>query len=352
MRATEVVRESVLNVVFMGWLSALIIALGGVLSLAAILTEGSEVGGILDRERARIQQGANALQITPATDESLLSAKRCEELNRVVGVRSAGGIVSTSTVEGLTSDSSGILLQATQGAVPVLFPNIRTVPPGHLLATPALADANGWIDGGPATAIAHDNRLVFDVSVLTAPRAESYGSALIDVVVPAGDVPLCLVESDNGALQGVTDVVTDWFGSTAVALAPMALQDSTYTPQQQLQSRMTVWLPAFSGLGLALFVVFFWKFRERDFALYALHGVRRPRLLLMLVTEWTIMTALPASMGALGGLLLLRQHLEASVVLEALGYAYASVLIGASVALPAGVWLLSGARAHDRIRGG
>lgn len=285
-----------------------------------------------------------------------LSATRCESLNGMDGVVSAGGL-SEGPIVRLRS-APGTLLQT------------GSLTPGALLAiapTSALplGDA-GWLIGESASSelkagvgfIVDDGRDRLPVVAIASvsARDDAIGRWLLEVRPPIGQVDECWVEFERASHAAGRDVLAAWFDratdleiATAQDPGPLAID-----PAAAFRSRpeQFAWLPG--GFAIALISAVVIVARRRELALYRALGVPRPGLALLVGGEVSIATAIGLVVAislATAWSAAADPTLSASQILIAIGTTSSAALLGA-LAIPVIVALATAASIADAIKQG
>lgn len=266
---------------------------------------GFEVSEIVRDADQAIAAGTNMMSLT-AEDRAPLSASRCDELNNVDGVLTAGGIVSRSAAYAATRPNEPLqLIHGTVGAASALWPML-TEPTGT-------AGVLVGADTASLFGLSVGSRLMLSESAGTSPsvsvlvdqvagktvRDVTLDGAIFVSVAPTGMITECLVEAQPGARQQVEAVLIGWFrADLKVAVSPYFVSNAPGSlPADELRGRLTQYLPALAFVLLFVSLAGYWFARRSELALYRTLGISRPQLLGMLATEALLLVLIPVNLG-------------------------------------------------------
>lgn len=306
------VGEAVKNLGSTVALSATVAVLSMAIGVAVPTATAIEVGSIERDARRATSAGINVMSVT-VENRGPISAARCEDLGRVSGVLSAGGIVARESISLITRPHEALeLIRATPGAVRVLWPNQRTqASASSVIAGSIVATLHGLGENSIlGYRVARGSEVNYAIVGATAPasaRGERLDNTIVIASAPVGVVTECLVESMPGARDDVLLALEGWFPRDAgVVISPFYLPDSSWSsPDERLETRMSQQFPLLGAVALTAAVLAVWFARRADFALYRHLGMSRRRLLLMQVAEAVMLVILPASLGLTVSLFLL-----------------------------------------------
>lgn len=294
-----IVRETVANLLAHRILSGLLASVGIIAPCLALVLAISEVNGIAAREQELVDRGATVFSIT-AVDREPLSASRCDALNGIGGVIAAGGIVGVESLHALLPDYRFLpLASATPGLARIYWPESAARGTGVTVGAGTASDF-GLVAGSLLAVSGGEDARYLPVADAAAPspRSEAYDLALLEAVAPAGGTYECLVEGRPGAGRDLEAALVGWFPGVPTSIHPyFSLPDTGRTPAAEMRDRLSFWLPlAAAGLVTAALLTW-WMMRRPELALYAVLGLNRNALLLMLVVDWAVLAVLPGSIG-------------------------------------------------------
>jgi hypothetical protein len=315
-----IMREAVANVIAHRLLSAIVVMVGALAPLWAISIGILDTHGISARDQQLTDRGAHVL-VVMTTDGSDLPAARCDELNSVSGVLSAGAVIGADRVDAALPDLRRItVLSATPGLPAIYWPGDPPPRDAGLAAGASVAADLGLVAGAvlPVTGDGGPRDLPIASAPGHSPRAQDNDLVLVQVVPPIGRTTECLVEAAPGAARSVEAALVGWFPGGATSIQPyFSVPETGRNPQQEFGSRLSLWLPIAAGVLVALTVLAWWAVRRAEFALYAVMGLRPPGLALMLLTEWTVLCLLPGCIGVANALGAAAGWLDRTVMIEA-----------------------------------
>jgi hypothetical protein len=350
---TTLVREAIANVVSFRWLTGALAVGVALIAMLSLLASATDVRGIVNRSEEVVRAGVNVMTISPATDGAALSAARCDALQSVSGVRSAGSSWDSRVVTSATDNERWRILTASAGYVAVVWPTADTRESGSLYVGASIARRYGLVDG--ALWKIHDLDGDRTVPVKVMPNTKRFPDmdvAAIETVSPTTENAPCIAEATSGAQRSVTPIVSSWFAPTATKLTAHPTSVGTRSPQAEYTERLTVWAPLTGGAITIILAVGFWKLRERDFALYSINRVSAGSTSVMLLIEATLLLLIPTSIGGLAAAAILGSGLKDPVVLFVFSHDLLVLLTISVIAPVIGVGLLPKATALGRLRAG
>jgi hypothetical protein len=347
-RRVTVAGEALANLRAHRLLTGLVVAVGLVTPAAALALSLTDVHGIVARQEQLVARGSTVFSIT-TTDRTTLPAERCDEANRVSGVRAAGGIVDSEPVHVLLPDYRYVQLLSVTPGLPLVYWPDGTAADGTIAGSVIAADF-GLVPGATLPVSGPEPRdLAIGVTEAAASRSRDYDLVLAQVVTPTGSTYECLVESLPGAQRRVEAVLTGWFPGVPTLVTPyFAPADSGRSPQEELATRLSAWFPVAAALIVAGAVLASWTIRRPEFALYAILGLGRGGLLLMVLVEWAALALLPGSVGLVAGSLVATGGtVEATVAALDIG----RYLVGVAAIPALGLVALTRVSAFDALKG-
>ncbi|QGH68452.1 hypothetical protein [Pseudactinotalea sp. HY158] len=262
------------------------------------------LAGIAAREDVAYWNGRDVLEVV--FNEGRWDVARCEQLNAVTGVASAGAVLDGRNIMIGTEPASRYSIErVTPGYLHVVFPDLEFHGEPGLVAGPLVAERFGLVRGGDiAVREATGLPRVLPVSAVAHPSARADGQArrLFEVMPATGVAAGCLVSPEHGATAQVQALLTDWWPAPARAITfPVEDTGSGRTPQQELGSSWAHlgWLATVPVL--AIFLVLAWS-RRSEIALYRLHRLTRAQALLMHAVTVLFVVLLPWQAGTAVGL--------------------------------------------------
>lgn len=347
-RPATVVGEALANLGAHRLLTVLVVALGVATPAAALALSAADVHGIVGRQDQLVARGSTVFSIT-TTDRTTLPAERCDEANRISGVRASGGVVDSQAIHVQLPDYRYVSLLSVTPGLPLIY-----WPDGErrdgTIAGSVIATDFGLVAGATLPVSAPESRyLAIGVTEAAASRNRDYDLVLAQVVPPLGSTYECLVESVPGAQRRVEAALRGWFPGTPTLVTPyFTPPDTGLSPQQELEGRLSAWFAVAAALIGSGSVLASWMIRRSEFALYAILGLGRRGLLLMLLVEWTALVLVPASVGLVVGAAVTGSGaLEATVA----GLDVARYLAGVTVIPAIGLIALTRVSAFDALKG-
>jgi hypothetical protein len=273
---------------------------------AALLWSGLESTSIVRQHEALKEAGLFVYTVSHV-DGTLLDAARCDQLNTVVGVVSAGGVVGsqTVTVPQLPSNVIEVLL-ATPGLPQVVWPEARAesgsaaVLAGDRLTADLGLTPGSWLS---ASSPSNDRPVELYQVDWVAPesvRFPRYADSVIVVTPPQGGLRTCLIETQPQAYEAVGTVVLGWFPDAAdIVVAPL-LGDSGIgpSPETAFQHRLSRSGPLIGTALLTVLSVVTWLSRRPELALYRLLGLTDAGVVTMVLADVALTVWAPTWVGA------------------------------------------------------
>jgi hypothetical protein len=327
------------------------VALGILVCLATV----TNVAAIAGQQAELVAKGVNVFAVTGQNNDFLSSA-RCEELNAVPGVLSAGGVGTVQSFQTPTlGETQNDLRTLTRGAVAIIWPTHQSPSPSpSIIAGASLGTQLGLTAGSRVTLATNGASRLSKIDAVEppSPRDEQYDHAAVEVVVPPYPIVTCLVEARPGSREAVESLLLGWFASSPKTnVSPYFL--STFvgpTPAEQLNTRYSQWVPLEAGGVLLIVLIATWWGRRSDFALYLLLGARGWRFALIVGAEFTVVGLVPAALGISIGTVAQLGQLHGLVlsmtILDALRFGILTLAIPA-----VGVALLQSQRSLDLLKG-
>lgn len=306
--AGALVREGLLNVVSNRLLSLLLALSCFVGAGGCLLVSGYEVSAIEARFLQLVAKGSAVLAVTAQDGESV-PGERCEALNGVPGVISAGGIVSRSTMRTEGSAFGQVLMvEGTAGLPAIIWPGEPAMRGSAITAGSTLAERSGAQVGAVLPwGLRIDGQFVAPSAIAEpSPRDASFDLAVVIVRAPASPVQQCLVESAPGALDEVSHLLVGWFDGPIETFVSRFYADSSVgaSPQEQFDSRLSRWVPYVAALIIGAGFVITWFARRQEFGLYRMLRASPGSLLTNLATEFIVIGLIPLCGGYLAGLII------------------------------------------------
>jgi hypothetical protein len=349
-----IAREAVANVLAHRLLSAIVVAIAAIVPLCAISIGILDTAAIGARDQQLIDRGSHVFVVT-AVDRAELPAARCDELNSVSGVGSAGAIVDVEQAHARLPDFRYLALASVTPGLPAIYwPRGVTAADAGVTAGASVAEDLGLVPGAllPVAVGGEPRDLPIAVVSEPSPRAQQHDLALVQVVPPAGVTLECLVEARPGAARAVEAALIGWFPGVTTTVTPfLAAPDTGRTPQQEFDARLSLWLPVAAGALVALVVLAWWTIRRAEFALYAVMGLRPAGLALMLAIEWAVLCLLPAAVGITNALGATAGWLGSATVVEATALDVWRYLATITVIPAVGCLAIVRASAFDSLKG-
>lgn len=343
-----IVREALANALAHRLLASILVIISALAPLVALTLTISDVHAIAQRQLQLEARGASVFSVT-ASDRTPISALRCDALGSVTGVRSAGSVVAVDDAHSSLPGGRHVpLLSATPGLATVLWPELLL--DDGVAVGAGIADDLGLV---PGSSIA-TTRGILPVTAVAPPSSRNADHDLLVVqqVAPRGTTRECLVESEPGARDGVEAVLVGWFPGVPTTVVPYFLPpDTGLSPQEELASRLSAWVPlAAAGLA-ALAMIAWWVIRRPEFALYSVLGLGTNGLALMLVAEWAVLCLLPGAIGIVNALVASSASLTIPAVAQVAAADTASYLASIILVPLVGVALLTRVAAVDALKG-
>lgn len=283
---------------------ALVVAVvtGGVIALSL-----SDVAGIAGRYRDQIRGGRFVLVARSAATTGL-DASRCDALNGLGGVRSAGAVLGARSIYPAAAPARPYeLLTVTPGLVRTWFPqDVEPVVAGWV-AGPEAARELGLTDR--STVAVFDSpqikpkgapRPVTVERILApSPRRDEADRDLFQVSPPTGRAPTCYVDVDPASLEAVDQALTAWFASADRVGVTGLLEDRARgrTPEAELDARTSAPAWAAGTAIVTVLTVLLWYGRRDELALYRLLGASRRTVATLLAVEAVATVLVPAVVG-------------------------------------------------------
>lgn len=297
-RTLETARESLKNLASRPVLLILSVVIIAALGFTAMRMTGDEFQRILDYSDQLTERGQHAVTVS-APDG--IPAGRCEALGEIEGINAAGGRVSSNSDQILAPGMEQVRVKSvTPGFISVMWPGL-SARPGLLFGAEA-AERAGVAEGSRvllASDAPNSPQRVGAVLPRTA-RDVDLAQSIIRVVPPTGLVTQCVVDVEPGARIGAIAVITSGLQDLDAHVSPLFAPDPGIpSPQQQLDSRLSLYLPAAAAAVSGFILLALWILRSKDFALYRLLKMGRGKLSLALAVEYVAVVGVPLVFGGM-----------------------------------------------------
>lgn len=304
-----------------------------VLAFASMTMVVSETSSIASDQQDLFEKGATGFIVSAGDAAAGLSAVRCEELNHIDGVVSAGARGAL-----IPSDAGFPGRLVTSGYVRSVHPDVEA--PAGTVAGASIASTWHLVQGSGI-------RLSGDVLVpLDAVAGRSARDPRVDgevlAVAPASSMQAteCVVISSSSSRAGVEALATNWFAPRVTTVSPLAPNlGAAADVSDRFMGRASIAVPLVAGGLTVLMLVGAWFSRRSDFALYRLLGAKRGSLTAGLLVECVLLISIP-SLAGIGLAVAARPESVSGPVLEAVTLAALQFLAMGCAALPLGVLLL------------
>ncbi|TFD00504.1 FtsX-like permease family protein [Cryobacterium sinapicolor] len=320
-------RETVRNLGSAPALLTLAVIMGLASGLAVPLVTAMEVGSVVRDDLAAVAAGTNTLSVA-GENRGPISAARCDQLNAISGVISAGGVVSRASVNVASRPNESLeLVRGTVGLAAIFWPGDQLDPSKSVAFVSGSRNAVtfGITEGAPiafSKVADQSTTTTIVLSQIAAPstRKTALDSAFFEVVPPVGSIVECLVEASPGARDKVESILVGWFPLTsATSVSPyFQLTDPGSTTEQKLHDRLSQHFPLAALIVTFTTVIAVWYSRRSEFALYRSLGLKKVQFLLLLVLETVVLVFVPIHLGLSLSLYFLTGQLGSLVVQLAL----------------------------------
>lgn len=352
MRRGEVVREGLRNLRAHPTLTAVTFLVIFVIAGGAILASVGDLVSISNRQEALVAQGSNVWNVTTAETEGL-SASRCDSLNAVDGVKTAGAVLSMTYLESAIYDSEYVAVQiGTPGLVGAYWPSLGNGI-AYSVVGATVASRYGLVDQSQLILKEGPKQSVFTVvPAASSPRGAAYDQLLLEIAPASGSTRECIVEASPGHRRSVEALLIGWFRGTEVVVSPyIQLPEGSRLPQNELAERLSAWFAPAAAVFVNAAIIGSWLMRRQEFALYALLGLKAKHILLMLLVEFAVLVVLPICMGVVTALLILHSSISAQSTVEGAIFGLLGLGSLACVAPAIGIVALRPRKALERLRG-
>lgn len=316
------------------WASSLFVFLAVlVLAFASMAMVVNEASSIASDQEDLFDRGATGFIISDGDAGASLSAVRCEELNHVAGVASAGARGSlTPTVGGFPARL------VTSGYVRSVHPGVDAT--AATVAGASIASAWHFVEGS-GIRLSDGGVVSLDAVPAKSDRDPRVDGEVL-VVAPASSMQAseCVVISAISSRAGVEALATNWFAPQATSVSPLAPQlGAASGVHDRFMGRSSIAVPLATGGLAVLMLVGVWISRRSDFALYRLLGAKRGALTAGLLMECALLLWIP-SLAGIGFAVAARPEFVSGPVFEAVTLAALQFVVMGCAALPLGVLLL------------
>lgn len=330
-RLSTILRESLHNLrghLFLTLCVALTAAAAGA---GAVASSAIEVAGILNYERTAIGRGSTVFSVS-SVDNSPISGARCDALNSVSGVKTAGAVIDNRSESfQLGGSRPAYVTYATPGVVALVWPGSNDV----------LGSESGPVVGSSLAAefgLVENSSLIIgsavydsiSVAVAPSPRDGNYDNRVVIPIAASPDLLIrtCLVDSMPGSRSEVESLLTGWFPSAPPVFVASVVPPGTFTASDEM---MEVRLSQYSGLGAGVLIAMIYgltcTMRRSEYALYQVLGLPPGRRLIMLSTETIMAALLPFSFGSTLALITLMPLVAPQIEAATLELAKSAVLL-------------------------
>lgn len=282
-------------------------------AVIALLCAFAAVYGVISSMRSltgvmqlQTDLGASAFVVTSTTSQSL-PVSDCEAVRNVVGVRSAGARLRTTTANFISApDTSVTLWEVSPGFIDFVFPDLsRETSVGMTFGKTIATDLGAT--AGAVMVYADGTSRYFTISAVSALSVERVRGSMQAVMVPVisdGVTNSCFVEAHPAYRESVEMALVSWFGpADQWDVSPLA------TPEQfeididaAVQSQpMRLVSPLLAGITVLVSVSLWWS-RRQEFALYGLLRFSAPQLVCLLTIEWGVTVLAPATAGGVAAI--------------------------------------------------
>ncbi|MCS3442148.1 ABC transporter permease [Microbacterium phyllosphaerae] len=348
---TVLAREAVLNIASAGWLSVLAFTAAIVIAFAGLSVSLIESTGIVERSDGLTDEGAYLMYVSPDGEGAQLGADRCESLLSISAVKTAGAVKSSRFVTATADGEDWRLVSSTLGYAAVVWPSAAPGDDGSVLVGKSLADRYGLVDGAYWEVSDQGDQRVVRVDVM--PRSTRFPDmdlAALETEVVTNFGAVCALEAQPGAQAGVAAIAMTWFSPTEVRVSPHPVSVGARTPQDEWTQRITLWAPYLAAAAVLATTAGWWKLREREFALYAVMGLRPTDIAKMLFGETVLLAFLPTAIGVIAAALTFASSLRNSLELAVFAHDVAVLTGGALIGPAVGLAILPMSSALKRLR--
>jgi hypothetical protein len=350
MKVPTLISEAFANLRAHFMLSVAVAIVAFTCSAATIFISTFEITGIVERQDELVARGANVWVVTGSAG---LSARRCDDANRIIGVANAGAMMRSTFLRAATPNERHIrIIEGTPRLVAIFWPSLDSGTTGRIVGNRVAADYGLTEKAFFSTRSGMEPR-TFSVSVADASkRSPTYDSVIVETAPARGTVLECLVEGQPGHKTGVEAALLSWFSSEQPTITPyFSVPETGRSPQAEVEQRLSAWAAVAAAVVIALSTIAIWRVRRLDFALYALLGVRHQKILIMLITECAAIAIFPSCLGLLISLVTVGSSLTDPFAITALITDVSRILLLVVVTPILGYFVLRPKSALERIRG-
>jgi hypothetical protein len=288
------------------------LASGGVVAVALMIgvlvpmLGASESQQLVNMNARYLEAGVSTFVVTRSQNLPLSSA-RCEELNRIAGVVSAGGIESDEVAYLAARPGQPIsLVFGSRNATNLIWPNDRNIEGASVVVGSELGRLYGLrsnsLAGIVTQADPHDiDRIVLVDYVAHSTIRTRTADSTIFVVRPSETIRRCLVEASADATHKVADLLSGWWDPiNDIVISPLFIDTSrTYSSLSiQLDNRMSRWAAPIAGVALIFMSMGYVISRRWDFATYRQLGLTVKGAIIFALLETGLLILVPVLMGA------------------------------------------------------
>lgn len=266
----------------------------------------SESLQIVETNSKFVEAGVNVV-VASRGDKNPLDGRRCEELNRLEGIASAGGVGVADTVYLSTRPGQAVtLIPGTTHAAELIWPNDSpdTLRAASIVVGASIGRDYGLVPGSLiklATSAGGGESTTAIVDYVASPTtrtAEADTTILYRAAITS--VASCYVEYTSAGRGTLGSVVSGWWDPvTNVILSPLFVDRSgAFEPlSSALQSRMSQWVGlAAAALSGALFVAYV-RSRRWEFATYVRLGLTAGGATIFAFVDSYLLLLLPMAVG-------------------------------------------------------
>lgn|GEM_PF-5763068 len=300
---STIVDETAANFASRPFRRVVIVFVALVAPLSLMVITCVEVQSSIVREEMRTDLGSHVFTVSNDQNRPL-DAGRCDQLNTVSGVMTAGGVLASSAFSVPTDPGYlGDYVRVTPGYLRVLWPSVEKSELVKVGVGSSLAANFGLVSGAHLAIVANSQPLFFRVDYVAVEdrRFPTFSRAIVVVEAPTGSVLSCYVEVQAGASDDVATVLAGWFADSGqvTVTSIWSADQSQPTLQDELASRISQWVPFILAATVILVWCFSWMMRRQEISVYRMLGLSTAQLVLMSLIEWSLALLAPAAAALL-----------------------------------------------------
>lgn len=289
----------------------LVAALAGFLT---VVVTASQVGEIVAQHETMVDRGLDVWRVQVTEP---ISTQECDALRHVDGIRDAGSVLTqeSATIEGFPGSSLSAIT-ATPGYIRIVW-RIDVAPTagiGSDVSTTYGLRSESTFQLRSTAVPATSSRVDTATLLPSTSRVAGANQSVVVASLAHGMTRECLVEAEVGARSAVESYLLSQYGGDSVVSPLFSDTGVGRSVDEQLQGRISQWVPLTSAFLISLIILFTQFGRRADFALYQLVGVSKRGFLYMLVTETALTAWLPFAIGGVIGILIQSAQLANGIV--------------------------------------